>query len=151
MRKIAVLPGDGIGPEIIAQARLVLARLKLDLEMEEAPVGGAAYAAHGDPLPAKTLALAQAADAVLFGAVGDPRYDALERSKRPEQAILGLRKALGLFANLRPAQVHPELAAASALKPEVVAGLDILIVRELTGDIYFGEPKGIRTRAGQEG
>src|SRR5258706_15475790 len=151
MAKIAVLPGDGIGPEIIAQARRVLSKLKLDLEMQEAPVGGAAYAAHGDPLPEKTLALAQQADAVLFGAVGEPRYDTLERSKRPEQAILGLRKALGLFANLRPAQVHPELAAASALKAEVVAGLDILIVRELTGDIYFGQPKGIRQKGGNSG
>ncbi len=142
--KVAVLPGDGIGPEIVSQAIRVLKKLGLGIQLQEAPVGGAAYAAHGDPLPAKTLQLAKDADAVLFGAVGDPRYDALERAKRPEQAILGLRKALGLFANLRPAQVHPELAAASALKAEVVAGLDILIVRELTGDIYFGEPKGIR-------
>ncbi len=147
--KVAVLPGDGIGPEILAEALKVLRKLDLRLETEEAPVGGAAYAAHGHPLPEKTLALARQADAVLFGAVGDPRYDALERSKRPEQAILGLRKALGLFANLRPAQVHPELAAASALKPEVVAGLDILIVRELTGDIYFGQPKGIRESEGE--
>jgi len=142
--KVAVLPGDGIGPEIIAQAKKVLLHLKLPLEMQEAAVGGAGYEASGDPLPAPTLKLAKEADAVLFGAVGDPRYDKLERAKRPEQAILGLRKALGLFANLRPAQVHPELAAASALKAEVVAGLDILIVRELTGDIYFGEPRGIR-------
>jgi 3-isopropylmalate dehydrogenase len=151
--KVAVLPGDGIGPEIIAQARKVLARLKLPLEMSEAPVGGAGYAAHGDPLPEKTLSLARSADAVLFGAVGDPRYDTLERAKRPEQAILGLRKSLGLFANLRPAQVHPELASASALRPEIVAGLDILIVRELTGDIYFGQPKGIRAAddGGREG
>jgi 3-isopropylmalate dehydrogenase len=151
--KVAVLPGDGIGPEIIAQARKVLARLKLPLEMSEAPVGGAGYAAHGDPLPEKTLSLAKSADAVLFGAVGDPRYDAFERAKRPEQAILGLRKSLGLFANLRPAQVHPELASASALRPEIVAGLDILIVRELTGDIYFGQPKGIRAAddGGREG
>ncbi len=151
--KVAVLPGDGIGPEIIAQARKVLARLDLGLEMSEAPVGGAGYAAHGDPLPEKTLSLAKSADAVLFGAVGDPRYDTLERSKRPEQAILGLRKSLGLFANLRPAQVHPELAGASALRPEIVAGLDILIVRELTGDIYFGQPKGIRAAddGGREG
>ena len=147
--RIAILPGDGIGPEIMAQAVKVLRRLALPVEMQEAPVGGAGYAAAGDPLPPQTLALAQDADAVLFGAVGDPRYDTLERAKRPEQAILGLRKALGLFANLRPARVHPELAAASALKSEVVAGLDILIVRELTGDIYFGEPKGIRQAAGE--
>jgi 3-isopropylmalate dehydrogenase len=147
--RVAVLPGDGIGPEIIAQATRVLRALGLSLEMEEAPVGGAGYAAAGDPLPPKTLALAKAADAVLFGAVGDARYDNLPRAKRPEQAILGLRKELGLFANLRPAQVHTELASASALKPDVVAGLDILIVRELTGDIYFGEPKGIRETAGE--
>jgi len=147
--KVAVLPGDGIGPEIVAQAKRVLVQLELPLEFQEAPVGGAGYEAAGDPLPPKTLALAKAADAVLFGAVGDPRYDKLERAKRPEQAILGLRKELGLFANLRPAQVHPELAGASALKAEVVAGLDILIVRELTGDIYFGQPKGIR-RKGEE-
>jgi len=147
--RIAILPGDGIGPEIIAQAVKVLRRLAVPVEMQEAPVGGAGYAAAGDPLPPKTLALAKEADAVLFGAVGDARYDTLERAKRPEQAILGLRKALGLFANLRPARVHPELAAASALKPEVVAGLDILIVRELTGDIYFGEPKGIRQAQGE--
>src|SRR5436190_9099310 len=146
--RVAVLPGDGIGPEIIAEAEKVLVALNLDLEFQEAAVGGAAYAASGDPLPEKTLSLAKAADAVLFGAVGDPKYDNLPRAKRPEQAILGLRKALGLFANLRPAQVHPELAGASALKPEVVAGLDLLIVRELTGDIYFGEPRGIREVAG---
>ena len=147
--KIAVLPGDGIGREIVAQAVKVLDRLRLPLEMHEAPVGGAGVDAAGDPLPESTLRLAKDADAILFGAVGDPRYDALPRAKRPEQAILGLRKALGLFANLRPARVHPELAAASALKPEVVAGLDILIVRELTGDIYFGEPRGIREVAGE--
>ena len=147
--KVAVLPGDGIGPEIIGEALKVLRKLALRLEFQEAPVGGAAYAAQGHPLPEKTLAIAREADAVLFGAVGDPRYDALERALRPEQAILGLRKALGLFANLRPAQVHRELAAASALKPEVVAGLDILIVRELTGDIYFGQPKGIRQSEGE--
>jgi 3-isopropylmalate dehydrogenase len=146
--KIAVLPGDGIGPEIIAQAIAVLKKLGLRLETQEAPVGGAGYAASGDPLPASTLSLAKEADAVLFGAVGDPRYDSLERAKRPEQAILGLRRELGLFANLRPAQVHAELAAASSLKPEVVAGLDILIVRELTGDIYFGQPRGIRDVGG---
>ena len=137
---IAVLPGDGIGPEIIAQARRVLDKLNLRFTFSEAPVGGAAYEAAGDPLPASTLKVAKEADAVLFGAVGDPRYDKLERAKRPEQAILGLRKELGLFANLRPARVHPELAASSTLRPEVVSGLDILIVRELTGDIYFGEP-----------
>jgi 3-isopropylmalate dehydrogenase len=145
---VAVLPGDGIGPEIIAQATKVLRKLLPALELKEAPVGGAGYEASGDPLPPATLALAKQADAVLFGAVGDSRYDRLERAKRPEQAILGLRKELGLFANLRPAQVHPELAGASALKPEVVAGLDLLIVRELTGDIYFGEPRGIREVAG---
>ena len=151
--KIAVLPGDGIGKEIIAETIKVLGRLGLGFEFEDAPVGGAGYEASGHPLPEKTLALAQRADAILFGAVGDPRYDNLESSKRPEQAILGLRKALGLFANLRPAQVYEELAAASSLRPEVVAGLDILIVRELTGDIYFGEPKGIRQHAtgGREG
>ncbi len=147
--KVAVLPGDGIGPEIIAETLRVLRKLALRLEFQEAPVGGAAYASQGHPLPERTLSIAKEADAVLFGAVGDPRYDALERSLRPEQAILGLRKALGLFANLRPAQVHPELAAASALKAEVVAGLDILIVRELTGDIYFGQPKGIRDADGE--
>src|SRR5580765_74167 len=146
--KVAVLPGDGIGPEIIAQATKVLRKLHPSIEMKEAPVGGAGYEAAGDPLPAATLSLAKEAEAVLFGAVGDSRYDRLERAKRPEQAILGLRKELGFFANLRPAQVHPQLAAASALKPEVVAGLDILIVRELTGDIYFGQPRGIREVAG---
>src|SRR5580765_8617444 len=147
--KVAVLPGDGIGPEIIAQATKVLRKLHPSIEMKEAPVGGAGYEAAGDPLPAATLALAKEADAVLVGAVGDARYDKLERAKRPEQAILGLRKELGLFANLRPARVHPELAAASALKAEVVAGLDILIVRELTGDIYFGQTKGIRDKGGE--
>ena len=149
MKRVAILPGDGIGPEIIAQATKVLRKLELGLELASAPVGGAGYEAAGEPLPAATLALAKEADAVLFGAVGDARYDKLERAKRPEQAILGLRKGLGLFANLRPARVHAELAAASALKPEVVAGLDILIVRELTGDIYFGEPKGIRQAGGE--
>jgi 3-isopropylmalate dehydrogenase len=151
--RIAVLPGDGIGGEIVAQALKVLRRLGLPLEAEQAPVGGAGYDAAGEPLPASTLALAKRADAILFGAVGDPRYDTLPRAKRPEQAILGLRKALGLFANLRPAQVYPELAGASALKSEVVSGLDILIVRELTGDIYFGQPRGIRDAAdgGREG
>jgi 3-isopropylmalate dehydrogenase len=149
--RVAVLPGDGIGPEIIATARKVLEKLNLDIQFQEAPVGGAGYAAAGDPLPPATLKIAKQADAILFGAVGDPRYDQLERAKRPEQAILGLRKELGLFANLRPAQVHPELAAASSLKAEIVAGLDILIVRELTGDIYFGQPKGIRKKDGVAG
>jgi 3-isopropylmalate dehydrogenase len=148
MTRIAVLPGDGIGPEIIAQAKRVLKKLELGLDMQEAPVGGAGYEAAGHPLPPSTLNLAKEADAVLFGAVGDPRYDRLERGKRPEQAILGLRKELGLFANLRPAQVHAELAGASALKADVVSGLDILIVRELTGDIYFGQPRGIREANG---
>jgi 3-isopropylmalate dehydrogenase len=144
--RVAVLPGDGIGPEIVAQACRVLRKLELGIELQEAPVGGAGYEASGHPLPPGTLALAKEADAILFGAVGDPRYDNLERAKRPEQALLGLRKSLGLFANLRPAQVFPELAAASSLRPELVAGLDILIVRELTGDIYFGQPKGIRKK-----
>jgi 3-isopropylmalate dehydrogenase len=146
--KIAVLPGDGIGTEIVAQAVLVLKRLGADglkLELEEAPVGGAGYDASGDPLPEGTLRLAKEADAILFGAVGGPRYDNLPRAKRPEQAILGLRKQLGLFANLRPATIYPELADASTLKPEVVSGMDVLILRELTGDIYFGQPRGIRT------
>jgi len=147
--RVAILPGDGIGPEIMAQAKKVLRKLSLPLETQDAPVGGAGYEASGNPLPPATLKLAKEADAILFGAVGDARYDKLERSKRPEQAILGLRKELSLFANLRPAQVHPELASASALKAEVVAGLDILIVRELTGDIYFGEPKGIRQTQGE--
>ena len=141
---VAILPGDGIGPEIISQALRVLKKLELKIEFQESPVGGAAYAAHGDPLPEKTLSLAKQADAVLFGAVGDPKYDNLPRAKRPEQAILGLRKELKLFANLRPAVVHPELAAASSLRPELVSGLDVLIVRELTGDIYFGQPRGVR-------
>ena len=147
--RVAVLPGDGIGPEIVAQATKILGRLELGLELQEAPVGAAGHAAAGDPLPPATLKVARQADAILFGAVGDPRYDGLERGKRPEQAILGLRKELGLFANLRPARVHPQLASASALKAEVVAGLDILIVRELTGDIYFGQPKGIRQVDGE--
>ena len=143
--KIAVLPGDGIGTEIVAQAERVLAALELRVETEHALVGGAAYEAHGHPLPPATLALAQAADAVLFGAVGDWKYDTLARALRPEQAILGLRKALGLFANFRPAICYPELTDASSLKAELVAGLDILIIRELTGDIYFGQPRGRRS------
>ena len=142
--KIAVLPGDGIGTEIVAQAVRVMRALELKFELEEALVGGAAYEAHGHPLPESTLKLAQAADAVLFGAVGDWKYDKLERQFRPEQAILGLRKHLGLFANFRPAICYEQLTHASSLKPELVAGLDILIIRELTGDIYFGQPRGRR-------
>ena len=148
--KIAVLAGDGIGPEIIAQALKALEVLRRDglkLELEQAPYGGAGYDAHGDPLPAATLQLAREADAVLCGAVGGPQYDALPRDKRPEQGILRIRKELQLFANLRPAMLFAELASASSLKPELVAGLDILILRELTGDIYFGEPRGRRTTA----
>ena len=143
--KIAILPGDGIGHEIIAEAVKVLRALELPFETEFADVGGTAYANHGHPLPEATLALAKAADAVLFGAVGDYQYDKLERHLRPEQAILGLRKNLQLFANLRPAICHPQLTHASSLKPELVSGLDILIIRELTGDIYFGQPRGRRT------
>jgi 3-isopropylmalate dehydrogenase len=144
--KIAVLAGDGIGPEIMAQACRVLDVLRgegLKIELEEAVVGGAAYDAYGDPLPDATLRIAQQADAVLFGAVGGPQYDALPRDKRPERSILNLRKALDLFANLRPAILYPELAGASTLKAEVVSGLDLMIIRELTGDIYFAEPRGI--------
>ena len=142
--KIAVLAGDGIGTEIIHEAKRVLNALDLKIEMEEALVGGVAYAAHGHPLPDSTVAIAKAADAVLFGAVGDFQYDTLERHLRPEQAILGIRKAMGLFANFRPAICYPELTHASSLKPELVAGLDLLIIRELTGDIYFGAPRGRR-------
>ena len=142
--KIAVLPGDGIGKEITVEAVRVLNALGLKLELEEAPVGGTAYDALGDPLPESTLKLAKDADAILFGAVGGWQYDTLPRAKRPEQAVLGLRKHLNLFANLRPSIVYPELVNASTLKPEVVSGLDILILRELTGDIYFGQPRGIR-------
>jgi 3-isopropylmalate dehydrogenase len=142
--KIAVLPGDGIGTEIVAEAIKVLHALDLKFEMETALVGGAAYDAHGHPLPESTLKLAKEADAILFGAVGDWKYDTLDRPLRPEQAILGLRKNLGLFANFRPAICYKELVNASSLKPELVAGLDILIIRELTGDIYFGQPRGRR-------
>jgi 3-isopropylmalate dehydrogenase len=143
--KIAVLAGDGIGTEITAEAVKVLKALSMPFEMEEALVGGAAYDAHGHPLPESTLNLAKASDAILFGAVGDWKYDQLERQYRPEQAILGLRKHLGLFANFRPAICYEQLTHASSLKPELVAGLDILIMRELTGDIYFGQPRGRRT------
>ena len=143
--KIAILSGDGIGPEIMAQALRVLQCLDLRFETEQALVGGVAFDAHGHPLPDPTLQLARAADAVLFGAVGDWKYDTLERALRPEQAILGLRKHLGLFANFRPAICYEQLTHASSLKPELVAGLDILIIRELTGDIYFGQPRGRRS------
>ena len=143
--KIAILPGDGIGKEIVAEAVLVLSALDLSFETETALVGGAAFEAHGHPLPETTLALAKSADAILFGAVGDWKYDTLERPLRPEQAILGLRKHLGLFANFRPAICYEQLVDASSLKPELIAGLDILIIRELTGDIYFGQPRGRRT------
>ena len=143
--KICILPGDGIGPEIISHAVRVLQALDLKFEMAEAPVGGAGYRALGHPLPESTLKLAKESDAILFGAVGDFSLDTLPRELRPEQAILGLRRELNLFANFRPALVYPELVQASSLKPEVVGGLDILIIRELTGDIYFGQPRGRRT------
>jgi 3-isopropylmalate dehydrogenase len=146
--KIAVLPGDGIGPEIVAQAAKVLEALRSDglkIELEYAAIGGAGYDAEKDPLPDATLKLAHASDAVLLGAVGGYQYDNLPRPQRPEQGLLRIRKGLSLFANLRPAMVYPELANASSLKPELVAGLDIMILRELTGDIYFGQPRGIRT------
>ena len=142
--KIAVLPGDGIGPEIVAEAVKVLNTLDLSFQLDEAKVGGAAFDAHGHPLPEHTLNLAMESDAVLFGSVGDWKYDKLDRPLRPEQAILGLRKNMGLFANFRPAICYPQLTHASSLKPELVAGLDILIIRELTGDIYFGQPRGRR-------
>jgi 3-isopropylmalate dehydrogenase len=144
--KICVLPGDGIGPEITAEAVRVLNALGLKFEMEEAHLGGCAVDATGNPYPEATQKLARAADAVLLGAVGGPKWDNNPREQRPERGLLGIRKDLGLFANLRPAVLYPELANASTLKPEVVAGLDILIVRELTGDIYFGQPRGIETR-----
>ncbi len=145
--KIAMLPGDGIGTEIVAEAAKVLERLRRDglpIETEAAPIGGAGYDAAGQPLPESTLVIAQRADAVVLGAVGGPTYEPLPRHLRPEQGLLSIRKALGLFANLRPALLYPELAASSSLKPEVVSGLDIMIVRELTGDIYFGTPRGRR-------
>lgn len=148
IKQIAVLQGDGIGPEIIGQAVKVLDKLieqGLDARYEYGLLGGSAYDAHGSPYPEATQTLCRKADAVLLGAVGGPQYDSLERSVRPERGLLAIRKDLNLFANLRPAILYPELANASTLKPEVVSGLDILIVRELTGDIYFGEPRGIRT------
>ena len=148
--KIAILPGDGIGPEIVGEAMKVLDVLRaegLPLTTDTAPIGGAGYDAARHPLPPATLLLAQESDAVLMGAVGGPKYDTLPREMRPEQGILGIRKALGLFANLRPAFLYPELAEASTLKADVVAGLDIMILRELTGDIYFGQPRGRRKNA----
>lgn len=152
-KKIAVLPGDGIGPEIVREAVKVLEALKanhgLDIEMTEGAIGGAGYDAAGDPLPAETLALAKASDAILLGAVGGPQYDTLDRPLRPERGLLRIRKELNLFGNLRPALLYPELAEASSLKPEVVSGLDMMIVRELTGDIYFGQPRGIEERNGE--
>ena len=147
-KKILILPGDGIGPEIIAEAVKVLNKLVadgLDIELEEGLVGGAAYAAKGHPLPEDTLLQARAADAILLGAVGGPQYESLDRSLRPEQGLLRLRAALKLFSNLRPAMLYPQLAEASTLKPDLVSGLDIMIVRELTGGIYFGQPRGVRT------
>jgi 3-isopropylmalate dehydrogenase len=147
-KKILVLPGDGIGPEIVTEAVKVLDKLVaqgLDVELEEGLVGGSAYDAKGHPLPEETLAQARAADAILLGAVGGPQYESLDRPLRPEQGLLGLRAELKLFSNLRPAILYPQLAEASTLKPEVVSGLDIMIVRELTGGIYFGQPRGVRT------
>ena len=149
-KKILILPGDGIGPEIVAEAVKVLACLRddygLDIDMDEALVGGAAIDATGGPLPEATLELAREADAVLLGAVGGPKWEPLPIAIRPEKGLLGLRAGLGLFANLRPAILYPQLAAASSLRPEVVSGLDIVIVRELTGDIYFGQPRGTHVR-----
>jgi 3-isopropylmalate dehydrogenase len=148
-KKICILPGDGIGPEIAGQAVRVLEALNLGFEMETALLGGVAVDATGDPYPEATQKLAAEADAVLLGAVGGPKWDALPREQRPERGLLGIRKHLNLFANLRPAVLYPELANASTLKPEVVSGLNILIVRELTGDIYFGQPRGIEIRNGE--
>jgi 3-isopropylmalate dehydrogenase len=152
-KKICILPGDGIGPEIIAEAVKVLEHLAeqgLDIEMEQGLVGGSAYDVTGSPLPEETLALARRSDAILLGAVGGPQYESLDRPLRPEQGLLGLRSELDLFSNLRPAILYPQLAAASSLKAEIVSGLDILIVRELTGGIYFGQPRGVRTLDGGE-
>ncbi|MFZ5842361.1 MAG: 3-isopropylmalate dehydrogenase [Pseudomonadota bacterium] len=151
-KKVLLLPGDGIGPEIMAQAVRVLDALKKDglkIETETALIGGCAVDATGKPLPDETLKLALASDAVLLAAVGGPKYDNLPREQRPERGLLGIRKAMNVFANLRPASVYAELADASTLKPEVVAGLDIMIIRELVGDIYFGEPRGIEVRNGE--
>src|SRR5690554_1483889 len=152
-KKILIMPGDGIGPEIIAEAVKVLAavteKFNLAIETDEALVGGAAYDVHGDPLPEESLDKAKAADAILFGSIGGPTWDAIERDTRPARGLLRLRSSLGLFANLRPAILFPQLASASSLKPEIVSGLDILIVRELTGGIYFGQPRGIRIENGE--
>jgi 3-isopropylmalate dehydrogenase len=148
--KIAILPGDGIGPEITKQAVNVLKALNLGAELVEAPIGGAGYEKHGDPLPDSTLNLAVKSDAVLLGAVGDWKYDTLPREKRPEQGLLRIRKELNLFANLRPAILYSELVGASTLKADIVSNLDIMIVRELTGDIYFGQPRGIQTNESGE-
>lgn len=153
MKNILVLPGDGIGPEIMAEAVKVMAaakqRFSLAIDWQEAAVGGAGFDAEGDPLPASTLERARQADALLFGAIGGPKWDNIERDMRPERGLLRLRSELGLFANLRPAILFPQLADASSLKPELVAGLDILIVRELTGGIYFGQPRGLREENGE--
>ncbi len=153
MQRILVLPGDGIGPEIVNEALKVLDRVAglegLDLEIDQGLIGGAAYDAVGHPYPEATRVLAREADAILLGAVGGPQYEGLEREVRPERGLLGIRSDLGLFANLRPAILYPQLATASTLRPEVVAGLDLLIVRELTGDIYFGQPRGIELRDGE--
>jgi 3-isopropylmalate dehydrogenase len=148
--KIAVLPGDGIGPEITAQAVRVINALGLGITMETALVGGAGFDAAGDPLPQATLEVCERSDAILFGAVGGPQYDALPRAQRPEQGLLRLRKHFDLYANLRPALVYPELAHASSLRPELVENLDLLIIRELTGDIYFGQPRGVRVNEAGE-
>ncbi len=152
-KKILILPGDGVGPEIVAEAEKVLAALRgdfgLDVATEHALIGGAATDAKGAPLPADTLAQAREADAILMGAVGGPKWDDIERELRPERGLLAIRSELGLFANLRPAILYPQLASASALKPDVVAGLDIMIVRELTGGIYFGAPRGIEGEPGE--
>jgi 3-isopropylmalate dehydrogenase len=153
VQRILVLPGDGIGPEIVNEAMKVLDRVAelegMDIEVDEGLIGGAAYDAVGHPYPETTQAMAREADAILLGAVGGPQYEALERELRPERGLLGIRSDLGLFANLRPAILYPQLASASTLRPEVVAGLDLLIVRELTGDIYFGQPRGIELRDGE--